>query len=124
MPQYDGIAVRQTGNSSFYLDTGSSEAGLFTRGLDTTVFGYVDFVKGAGAYYLGGTGHNFRVGPYGSQMGPLNLHEHIDSWVTPDPVGPAALLLARFRLPYSHFACWELGYNEPNCLVSLESACS
>jgi hypothetical protein len=75
VPQYDGIAVRQTSNSSFYLDTGSSEAGLFSRGLDGTVFGYVDFVKGAGNYYLAnsGTGHNFRVGSYGSYSTPTTI---------------------------------------------------
>lgn len=75
VPQYDGIAVRQTSNSCFYLDTGSSEAGLFSRGLDGTVYGYVDFVKGAGNYYLAKdvTGHNFRVGSYGSYVTPATI---------------------------------------------------
>jgi len=75
VPQYDGIAVRQTSNSCFYLDTGSSEAGLFARGLDTTVFGYVDFVKGAGNLYLASPviGHHFRVGDYYTYTVPATI---------------------------------------------------
>ena len=76
VPQYDGIAVRQTANSCFYLDTGSSEAGLFARGLDTTVFGYVDFVKGAGNLYLANSaiGHHFRVGDYYTYSVPVTIN--------------------------------------------------